>query len=141
MDLSATSNLCPFCEKGFVRLGNHFKHCPRRQGRDYEQLLSQKTLQKKQKKQKKGPCPKCGKLFERLDTHLRSNAVCQTIPQPPQPSQPQASPVSQTQEDATCQSTVGPLPPCTTSVPLHNPVTVNLFPQLTCQKKQVSGKK
>ena len=68
-------------------------------------------------------------------THLRSNAVYQTIPQPPQPSQPQASPVSQTQEDATCQSTVGPLPPCTTSVPLHNPATVDLFPAVDLPKE------
>ena len=81
-----------------MRLGKTLKHCPQRQGRDYEQFLSQKTLLRRKKKE---PCPKCGKLFERLDTHLHNSAICKTIQKPP-PSQPQAHQAPPTPEDATC---------------------------------------
>ena len=82
MEQSATSNLCPFCGKEFVRVGNHLKHCPQRQGREYDHLLSQKTHQKKAGKQKREKCPKCEKFFARLDTHLRNSATCRSFPQP-----------------------------------------------------------
>ena len=55
-----------------MRVGNHLKHCPERQDRENGHLLSQKTIQKRETKCSKAPCPKCGKLFGRLDTHLDS---------------------------------------------------------------------
>ena len=41
---------CPFCSQYFQGLGKHLQHCKDRQGRDYSQYLSQKTLQKKTKR-------------------------------------------------------------------------------------------
>lgn len=77
-----TSQLqCPFCEATFKRLGCHIYKCPKREGRDYYQYLSQKTLNKKKGKATKKACPKCNKMFSRLDTHLKSNAFCKTIAQ------------------------------------------------------------
>ena len=72
---SVTSNTCPFCQKVFVRVGNHLKGCPQRKGRDYDHLLSKKTLSKRNKVRKEA-CPKCGKLYLRLETHLRNSATC-----------------------------------------------------------------
>ena len=67
-----TSNSCCFCHKTFKSLGNHYKGCPDRNGECYQHLLSKKTLAKKQHgKARKAPCPKCGKMFLRLETHLR----------------------------------------------------------------------
>ena len=70
-----TTECCPFCKKQFKKLGNHYKGCPERNGRDYNHLLSQKTLAKKCVTQKT-TCPKCGKKCTRIDTHLRNNASC-----------------------------------------------------------------
>ena len=69
---------CPFCEKGFKRLGNHLPHCKERQGRDYSAYLSQKTLDKRSTTTKKF-CPKCHRKFLRLDTHLKNSATCKSI--------------------------------------------------------------
>ena len=63
----------PFCNNAFKKLGNHLAHCPDRSGRDYNHLLSQKTLDIKSGK---GTCPKCGRKFSRLDTHLKNSAIC-----------------------------------------------------------------
>ena len=71
---------CPFCSQYFQGLGNHLQHCKDRQGRDYFQYLSQKTLQKTRKR--KEICPKCQKAFLRLDTHLKNSAFCRTISPP-----------------------------------------------------------
>ena len=77
---SPTSHLsksCPFCLKAFSGLGIHLKHCSQRCGRDYQVYLSHKTIQKKvHQKSKKKPCGNCGKLFSRLDSHLRSSSKC-----------------------------------------------------------------
>ena len=130
MEQSATSNHCPFCGKEFVRVGNHLKHCPQRQGREYNHLLSQKTLQKKTVKQKREKCPKCEKLFDRLDTHLRNSATCRSLPQTPsselrehadQPTGPEASGLStyvqsnsnDTSRSDSCPKTVELLPALT----------------------------
>ena len=69
---------CCFCHKAFERIGNHYKYCPKRDGKDFQHLLSQKTLAKKEKG-KKVACPKCGKLFLRLETHLRTSATCRNV--------------------------------------------------------------
>ena len=49
-----------------------------RNGRDYNHvhLLSQKTLDNKSGKKPKETCPKCGRKFSRLDTHLKNRAIC-----------------------------------------------------------------
>ena len=86
----AQSNHCCFCHKDFKSVGNHYKNCPERNGKDYQHLLSDKTLAKKRsEKTKKVPCPKCGKQFLRLETHLRNSAVCKSsyVPFQPQVSQ------------------------------------------------------
>ena len=127
MDESTTSNPCPFFEKGFVRLGNHLKHCPQRQGRDYEQFLSQKTLLKKQKRQKKESCPKCGKLFERLDTHLRNRAICRICPQ--LPAEPRDQIASQAVPEVPASSS-GAHP-----TPEHGPTNVDLMPAISLPKE------
>ena len=57
-------------------MGNHLKYCPERAGRDYQAYLSKRTLSKKAKHAKKEPCSNCGRLFSRLDTHLRNSAQC-----------------------------------------------------------------
>ena len=83
MDLPQESCCC-FCQKPFKRLGNHYKGCPERHGADYQHLLSEKTTAKKQNgKAKKAPCPKCGKCFLRLETHLRNSASCKVTQAPP----------------------------------------------------------
>ena len=87
MDQPAPLSCC-FCKGIFKRLGNHYKNCPSRDGRDYQHLLSQKTIDKKAKA-KKVPCPKCGKFFIRLETHLRNSATCKST-EVPQPSSPTA---------------------------------------------------
>ena len=71
---------CPFCGRQFLRLGNHLPHCKQRQGQDYSQYLSHKTLQKRSKKSCRKTCPKCHKPFLRLDTHLKNSAFCKSIP-------------------------------------------------------------
>ena len=73
MDKSTTS--CPFCLQSFVKLGNHLKNCPKRDGRSYDYLLSKKTLDKRTRKTK-AECPSCRKSFLRLDTHLRNSTAC-----------------------------------------------------------------
>ena len=77
---SPTSKPCP---KAFKGLGIHLKHCSQRCGREYQTYLSQKTLQKKAicltGKSKKKPCGKCGKLFRRLDNHLRNSCQCRMV--------------------------------------------------------------
>ena len=79
MELS-TTKCCCFCKKDFKKLGNHYKGCPERNGRDYDHLLSQKTLAKREKT-RKSSCPNCGKSFLRLETHLRNSATCKSISQ------------------------------------------------------------
>ena len=76
MDQSTLYKTCPFCNKDYKKLGIHLTHCPDRNGRDFEHLLSQKTLDKRSGKKTKETCPKCGKKFDRLDTHLRTSATC-----------------------------------------------------------------
>ena len=76
-----TLRCCPFCQKRYKKPGNHYKSCPERNGRDYEHLLSQKTIAKKNPKPlKKKACPRCGGKFERLETHLRVSATCRVTP-------------------------------------------------------------
>ena len=64
MDQTAQSKLCPFCQKDFKKLGNHLKYCKEQNGRDYEHLLSEKTLLKKsatsRMKKEKRPVPTVG---------------------------------------------------------------------------------
>ena len=89
-----TSNCCCFCHKTFKSLGKHYKGCPKRDGKDYQHLLSKKTITKKQSsKAKKVPCPICNKKFLRLETHLRTSASCKTVTQPIEspPSPPNSS--------------------------------------------------
>ena len=70
-----TLSCCLFCYKDFKKLGIHLKHCSKRECRDYSSYLSQKILRKKIPN-KSTPCPSCGNLFTRLDTHLRISATC-----------------------------------------------------------------
>ena len=72
-------NPCPFCKRCYKKLGNHLKYCSERDGRDYQAYLSQKTLSKRSNTSKKKPCGKCGRLFYRLDTHLRNSAQCREL--------------------------------------------------------------
>ena len=72
---------CPFCEKSFKRHGNHLAYCKERQGRDYSAYLSKKTLDKRSTSSKRS-CPKCHRMFLRLDTHLKNGATCRNITQP-----------------------------------------------------------
>ena len=76
MDQSTLYKTCPFCNKDYKKLGIHLTHCPDRNGRDFEHLLSQKTLDKRSGKKTKETCPKCGKKFDHLDTHLWTSATC-----------------------------------------------------------------
>ena len=80
MDKTTSSRPCPFCGRDFASLGNHLRHCPDRHGREYDHLLSHKTLSKKSTKKQKETCIKCGGRFNRLDTHLRTSASCKDIP-------------------------------------------------------------
>ena len=55
-----------------------------RNGRDYSPYLAKKTLDKKAKSElpKKSRCPKCHRLFLRLDTHLITlgkNPFCKSV--------------------------------------------------------------
>ena len=59
---------CPFCNIYFRSIGNHLRHYKYRNGRDYSQYLTPKTLAKRSQKRKKVLCPKCKKLFVRLST-------------------------------------------------------------------------
>ena len=77
---TTSSRPCPFCGRDFASLGNHLRHCPDRHGREYDHLLSHKTLSKKSTKKQKETCTKCGGRFNRLDTHLRTSASCKDIP-------------------------------------------------------------
>ncbi len=76
MGQSILSKSCPFCNNAFLKLGNHLAHCPDRNGRDYNHLLSQKTLDNKSGKKPKETCRKCGRKFSHLDTHLKNSAIC-----------------------------------------------------------------
>lgn len=66
----------PFCGLSFKKLGNHLAHCKQRDGRDYQHLLSHKTLAKKTKSRRQS-CPTCKSFFLRLETHLRLSRSCQ----------------------------------------------------------------
>ena len=96
MSQSILSKSCPFCNNAFKKLGNHLAHCPDRNGRDYNHLLSQKTLDNKSGKKPKETCPKCGRKFSRLDTHLKNSAICRgTQTDSPAPStEPDPTPVA-----------------------------------------------
>ena len=73
----------------YRKVGNHLPHCKERNGRDYSQHLAPKTLKKKAQSLKKTKCPKCDKLFVRLDVHLRKNVSCRSISSKPSlPSRP-----------------------------------------------------
>ena len=119
MDQSAQSKSCPFCQKDFKKLGNHLKYCKERNGRDYEHLLSEKTLLKKSatSKMKKEICPNCGRKFKSLSTHLRSSATCK---------------ITQTSIPTSCATAVHsaspsqqpPLPKTTQTAPPHNVSTL-----------------
>ena len=83
--MAATSSelsTCPSCSLSFKRLGSHLSLCKLRDGRDYEHLLSAKTLAKRTTSQRKA-CPRCNKYFVRLDTHLRLSRSCQVLSTPP----------------------------------------------------------
>ena len=84
--MASTTHLstCPFCNGSYLQLGKHLPHCKQRDGRDYTHLLSAKTLQKRSLS-KKSECPKCHRLFKRLDTHLRVSATCKEINSIPPP--------------------------------------------------------
>ena len=83
---------CPFCCKSFKALGSHLRHCPKRDGQDYQAYLSQKTRAKKEQGPRKKPCTTCGKFFLRLDTHLRTSATCRPVPNSPPHACQQPSP-------------------------------------------------
>ena len=112
-------NCCCFCHKSYTSLGNHYKGCPKRNGADYQHLLSFRTLANKSKgKAKKEHCPKCGKSFIRLETHLRRNASCKNVV--PSVDIPPVSPSS---------AAVPPTPPAPTILPSATP------PSLLCRAK------
>ena len=79
MASTADLSTCPFCNASYLQLGKHLPHCKKRNGRDYSHLLSVKTLQKRFQSKKKTECPKCHRLFKRLDTHFRVSATCKEI--------------------------------------------------------------
>ena len=67
------------CDLHSKKLGNHLPFCKLRNGRDYTQFLSSKTLKKKAPHHKT-KCPKCNKAFLRLETHLRhGSATCKDV--------------------------------------------------------------
>ena len=80
-------NTSPFCGKEFRRLGNHLSHYKKREGGDYSSYLATKTLDKRARISSKKACPKCHRTFTRLDTHLKNNAFCKSIPQDESPDQ------------------------------------------------------
>ena len=117
MDQS-TLKCCCFCQKCFRSLGNHYKGCPERHGAEYQHLLSPGTLANKARgKVKKLPCPKCGKRFTRLETHLRTNASCKNVSFPAEQSNPppihpvSASPPPSSPEQPTIPVALPPPPP------------------------------
>ena len=65
------SKSCPFCGRSFKALGIHLKHCPKREGQDYQAYLSGKARSKNQDAPKMKVCDNCGRSFKRLDAHLR----------------------------------------------------------------------
>ena len=75
------SSPCPFCSKTSINLGKHISKYRESDGRDYSPHLAKKTLDKKAKSElpKKSRCPKCHRLFLRLDTHLRKNPFCKSV--------------------------------------------------------------
>ena len=114
---SSSQNCYPFRQCSFKRVGNHLPRCPQRDGRDYTIYLSQKTLNNRAGTSKKKPCPSCGKLFIRLDTHLKNSAICKssTLLQPMQASQSQPPDSSQTVDTRSSQD-------------IHTSVLVNHLP-------------
>ena len=70
---------CPFCQRSFLRLGNHLPGFKARGEASYEHLLSKKTLLKSKQRTTKQKCTRCGKLFSRLDTHLPKSARCKSL--------------------------------------------------------------
>ena len=79
MASTSDHSTCPFCNGSYLKLGTHLPHCRERDGRDYTHLLSAKTLRKRFQSKKKSECPKCHRLFKRLDTHFRVSATCREI--------------------------------------------------------------
>ena len=129
MSQSTLSKSCPFCNNAFKKLGNHLAHCPDRNGRDYNHLLSQKTLDNRSGKKPKKTCPKCGRKFSRLDTHLMNSAICKdtqtTSPAPSADLTPAAvppSPSHPSQQPQPAQQ-APPLPPVTISPRMKLPQT------------------
>lgn len=142
MAQSAISKQCPFCEGVFLRLGSHLKYCPERQGQEYDYLLSQKTIQNREGKRSRTPCPNCGKLFARLDTHLRTSAICQNAqPNSAALSQPSRPPL--TQEEAVCPPTGVPsnLGVCDVNKPPYCPKAVDFLPNIELPRKPDEWKK
>ena len=73
-------------------------------------------------KAKKLPCPKCGKRFTRLETHLRTNASCKSVSLPDELSNPSLiHPVSASPPPL---SNAQPAPPVT-----HRPLPPTLLPR------------
>ena len=122
MDQSALQ-CCSFCQKCFKSLGNHYKGCPERHGADYQHLLSQGTLSNKARgKPKKLPCPKCGKRFIRLETHLRRSASCKNVSVPDELSDP--PPIHPVPAPSSPSSPVQPKPPAA-----YRPLPPTLLPR------------
>ena len=114
MDQPST-NRCCFCNKSYRSLGNHYKGCPGRNGADYQHLLAQGTLaDKSRSKPDRQTCPKCGKRFIRLETHLRRSASCKNVPLPED--------LCRTSSRAPSSSEFPPNP-----APAHNPVPPTLL--------------
>ena len=147
MDQSATSKLCPFCGREFVRLGNNLKHCSERQGRDHDHLLSQKTLSKKAGKKQKVTCPKCGDTFDRLDTHLWTSAICKdTSTQLPMtdaiPAMPIPDPVPHNPPATPTTAPVSAPASAPTTAPASAPPTVPVSaPYTVCAQTKLSPTK
>ena len=72
-------NTCPYCRKQYKRVRNHLPYCKERGDRDYSAYLAKNTLAKRKRASTRKACPKCHRLFTRLDTHLSRNAVCKLI--------------------------------------------------------------
>ena len=122
MDQSALQ-YCSFCQKCFKNLGNHYKGCPERHGADYQHLLSQGTLSNKARgKLKKLQCPKCGKRFTHLETHLRRSASCKNVSVPEELSDP--PPIHPVPSPPSPSSPVQPKPPAA-----YRPLPPTLLPR------------
>ena len=78
--------------------------------------LSKKTLYNRSKAEKTGsskkPCPKCNKLFIRLDNHLRNHPICKSIPSTSLPDSEQASHPPSTTRSYSSPSCKQPQLPC-----------------------------